>query len=390
MQQFVRRWYLTLAGLLGTIGLCALAAILVPAKYTATADILLVPPAVTTGPAANPNPYLSLGGLQPFADVVASNMNDGTSLATLRSAGLTSTYTVVPDANTNGPLLIVTTMGATPAATLKDLNAVLALAPVRVNQLQTARSIASSTLISVETVANVTKATPNRKTQLRAVIVAGAVGIVVSALGIGAIDWMLRRRTARKAVTADVQTASLQGDPPVTGASEATADEDSAEIVDVPLVAESADDVETAPAVQVIETDGVTASYNDLTADEDDADLVIPDSTERDDDKNDDSEVIGDAGAWFEVEPSASSDAANVTPGEAEDPEMAPIDGEEHSNTEVDEALVDQRPRVSTVISRSFTEIASQADRRQRSQPGNRARRQSQRARSISYPAPPG
>ncbi|MCW2530013.1 MAG: hypothetical protein JWM76_4873, partial [Pseudonocardiales bacterium] len=53
----LRRWYLTFVGVLVTAALCAAAIVLVPAKYQASASLLLLPPKTAVGNGGNP--YLS-------------------------------------------------------------------------------------------------------------------------------------------------------------------------------------------------------------------------------------------------------------------------------------------------------------------------------------------
>src|ERR1700729_108669 len=104
----VRRWYIALVGVLVTAGLCVTAAVMVPASYSEIADVLLVPPLVPITSAgqtsiSDPNPYISLNGLQPLADVMALSMLSGTDLVNLKNNGLTGSYTVTEDLVTNSP-----------------------------------------------------------------------------------------------------------------------------------------------------------------------------------------------------------------------------------------------------------------------------------------------
>ena len=62
----LRRWYLTLTGLVLTIAFGAIAIFMVAPTYQAKASLL---PASPKSPATGSNPYLALGGLQGATDV---------------------------------------------------------------------------------------------------------------------------------------------------------------------------------------------------------------------------------------------------------------------------------------------------------------------------------
>jgi len=66
----LKRWYITLIGLIITGGFVAAAITKVPPEYSARATVLLIPP--QTGKEVNP--YLSLGGLQEVSDVLSNAM----------------------------------------------------------------------------------------------------------------------------------------------------------------------------------------------------------------------------------------------------------------------------------------------------------------------------
>jgi hypothetical protein len=206
----VRRWYIALVGVLVTAGLCVTAAVMVPASYSATADVLLVPPLVpitSAGqtPISDPNPYISLNGLQPLADVMARSMLSGTALVNLKKNGLTGSYTVTEDLVTNSPILIVTATGTTAIDALNNLHLVLATAPTELTQLQNAQNVADASRVSSQIVANPTKASLLRKTQIRALVVAGVIGLVLAALAVQLGDLLLLRRRARKAKVSALQ-----------------------------------------------------------------------------------------------------------------------------------------------------------------------------------------
>ena len=128
----MQRWYFTLIGLLITLTLCGLAALAVPVKYQAKAQILVLPPHTSVGTGGNP--YLALGGLQAASDVLARAMSDGKTFQLLRSEGITGTYTVARDLTTSGPILLVAADDSTPEGALSTLNGILAQAAPRLSR----------------------------------------------------------------------------------------------------------------------------------------------------------------------------------------------------------------------------------------------------------------
>ena len=200
LQRFKRRWPVAVLGLLATIVLAVAVLALVPARYTAKADLLLTPPPTSSSATAagNPNPYIALGGLQPLADVVSRNMMSSGVQARLRAKGVTSSYTVARDTTTDGPLLTVNTTGTSPAAALKDLSTIIAAAEPQLNDLQGAESVPVRDRVTIRAIAKDTVASTSRKSQTRATLVAVVGGLVGTALAVSLVDTILIRRRARR------------------------------------------------------------------------------------------------------------------------------------------------------------------------------------------------
>lgn len=198
----VQRWYLTLIGLLITVTLCGLAALAVPVKYQAKAQILVLPPHTSVGTGGNP--YLALGGLQAASDVLARAMSDGKTFQLLRSEGITGTYTVARDLTTSGPILLVAAADSTPEGALSTLNGILAQAAPRLAALQDDLNVPQSTRLTSDVFTQDTAASTQRKSQIRAVLVGFAGGLFVTIMLVSAADSVLiRRRRRRAAATPD-------------------------------------------------------------------------------------------------------------------------------------------------------------------------------------------
>ncbi|HET6209818.1 MAG TPA: hypothetical protein VFD94_05525 [Jatrophihabitans sp.] len=193
----LQRWYFTLIGLLITLLLCGMAAIAVPVKYQAKAQILLLPPKTSVGTGGNP--YLALGGLQAASDVLARAMSDGKTFQLLRSQGVTGTYTVARDLTTSGPILLVVADDSSPAGALNTLSGILAQAAPRLSQLQDDLNVPANTRLTSNVFTQDSVAGIQRKSQIRAVLVGFAGGVFLTIMLVSAADSVLSRRRRRAA-----------------------------------------------------------------------------------------------------------------------------------------------------------------------------------------------
>jgi hypothetical protein len=193
----LQRWYFTLVGLLITVTLCGLAAIAVPVKYQAKAQILVLPPHTSVGTGGNP--YLALGGLQAASDVLARAMSDGKTFQLLRSEGITGTYTVARDLTTSGPILLVAADDSTPEGALSTLNGILSQAAPRLSALQDDLNVPQNTRLTSNIFTQDQVASVQRKSQIRAVLVGFAGGVFLTIMLVSAADSALTRRRRRRA-----------------------------------------------------------------------------------------------------------------------------------------------------------------------------------------------
>ena len=222
-----QRWYFTLVGLLATALLCGLAAIAVPVKYQARAQILLLPPHTSVGTGGNP--YLALGGLQAASDVLARAMSDGKTYQLLRGQGVTGTYTVARDLTTSGPILLVVAEDGTAAGALNTLSGILSQAAPRLRQLQDDLSVPQNTRLTSNVFTQDSVAGIQRKSQLRAILVAFAAGVFVTIMLVSAADSLLSRRRRRRLARSGWTSSGRSADPnapanePAAGRRHATA-----------------------------------------------------------------------------------------------------------------------------------------------------------------------
>jgi hypothetical protein len=205
----LRRWYVTIGGVIVTIGLLMATFVLFPAAQQVESRILLLPPKSTVG--TKGNPYLGLSGLKQPVDVLVRALTSQEAALEMERRWPNATYLVEPDYTTNGPILVIT---------VEDMNADVALdataylldqAPKTLDALQAGLGVRPNSRITSTVITRDAVPKPVRKAQLRALVVAFGVGVTVTALAAAAVDGLLRRRRQRVMVEADaVETGLMQ------------------------------------------------------------------------------------------------------------------------------------------------------------------------------------
>jgi hypothetical protein len=234
----LRRWYITLLGLLITVGLVAGAIIKVPPTYSARATVLLIPP--QTGKEVNP--YLSLGGLQEVSDVLATAMSDDATSQEVIAQGGSPTWAVGRDTSTSGPIVLVTSTGSTAGSALLTVKILVdKLNPV-LQQLQTQQNVPQDSFIRTITVRQDRTAELDRKGQLRSTIAAAALGLLLTVLLAAITDNRLNKRRERKAEALPEAKGHRRGEPsPRRGR-----DPEPVKAIETPVVAETPETPEAA------------------------------------------------------------------------------------------------------------------------------------------------
>ncbi len=196
----LRRWYLTMAGLIAAGALTVLTASFVTPTYTASASVVLLPPASSLEDGGNP--YLSLGGLSQTVDVVTRALTSDATRKEIAAAVPDGSYEAAPDWSTSGPILTLDATGPTQQATMDTLEAVLAQVPTTLSTLQDQLGVANNAQITSTPLAVDEEPEAVQQTRMRATVAAGALALIGAAMLIGAIDGLLLRRKARKEAAA--------------------------------------------------------------------------------------------------------------------------------------------------------------------------------------------
>lgn len=212
----LRRWYVTLLGLLLTAGLCLVAVLFVPAKYESTARVLLLPPQSSVGKGGNV--YLALGGLDSAVAILGQTMSDADADAALKAKGATAKFTIAPDALTSAPVLYVVADDKTATASMDSLDLALAMVPTTLDSLQKSAEVPANSYISASVITQDQKASVVRKTQIRALVVALGAGLALTLVLVALVDRRMRRRTQRRSQRGHGDQLTLGGEEDGPGA----------------------------------------------------------------------------------------------------------------------------------------------------------------------------
>jgi hypothetical protein len=212
-----RRWYILVAGLLLTVGVIVIALRLIPITYDVKSSILLLPPQISVEESGG-NPFLSLGGLEVVAGVLAKSLSDTDSVESIAPEEGTAEYTIQQDASVDGSVLEVTVSDRTSDGAFRTLDAVQALATERLKELQDAVAASADSQVRLMVITNNTVAVPNSAALGRTLIVLTAACLVLTMLMAVFVDAAIRRRravTAARSPEAGAATTESSATSPV-------------------------------------------------------------------------------------------------------------------------------------------------------------------------------
>ncbi|MBU4335300.1 MAG: hypothetical protein KJ548_01900 [Actinobacteria bacterium] len=211
LAQLRRRAWATAMCLLATAAMAFYVQSTVPALYQVQASLVLIPPSLAEDPGSNP--FLSIGGLNPAADVLVRALNYSSFRETVAPSGGTRTFDVSRDTDASGPLLVVNASDVTAAGANEVLDQVVAQAPISMAQLQDDIGVTDIAMIDVLEIARESQPTIDTKSQQRALLMVVAAGLVVTVLGVGLLDrWLLGRKAAGTAPRPERREPGRTGD----------------------------------------------------------------------------------------------------------------------------------------------------------------------------------
>lgn len=202
----LRRWYLTVGGVMLAFGITVLAVVRIGPNYEAEGSVLLLPPAATTqadsvdsGPG---NPYLNLNGLSQARDVVLRSMKSRASMDALTTREPRAAYEFTPDYTTSAPVVVIDVTSHSAAVSTAGLEAAMEAVPQTLRSMQAGLKLQQASFITSKQLSkdNVPKLV--RSGQVRTGIVVGVGVLTLSLLSLALVDGYLesreRRRTPRR------------------------------------------------------------------------------------------------------------------------------------------------------------------------------------------------
>ncbi len=212
----LRWWYIVVAGVVCTVGLALFTLKVVPPTYHATAEVLILPP--STAVPKGGNPYLALGGLNAIGGVLSTALTDDKTVSELKAAGSNGEYTVGLDQLSPAPMLVVTADEPTAERSLETVQTVLDRLPGVLQGIQVSASVPTDSFITTTLITKSDKAAAQHKSQLRAVLVAVAAGLVGTLMVTAFVNALFpkSRRGRRRPIPQRARTTSdaAAGTPP--------------------------------------------------------------------------------------------------------------------------------------------------------------------------------
>jgi hypothetical protein len=220
LRSSLRRWYVVLFGLLATAGLAYYAFSSNAPRYEIQGTAVLLP-GETTVPDGG-NGFLYLGGLNPALEVLLRSVNsDGTAEQILGpDAGDddAASYSVERDLSASGPILVITANGATKTEARETLDAVLAVLPQRLEQLQVDVSVPEGSQMTVLGLAVDQEPEPLTNDRTRFILLVAVGGVAGTLLVAGLLDGLVlaaQRRRADRLAAASTEPGDEPADDPL-------------------------------------------------------------------------------------------------------------------------------------------------------------------------------
>jgi uncharacterized protein involved in exopolysaccharide biosynthesis len=193
LRVLLKRWYLTLPGVVLALALAAGAWFFVSPTYTRSASLLLLP--ASTSIPEDGNPYLYMSGLSQAADVLVRAVNSQQNLDEIHDQYPGATVTVARDPSTITPVVTIDVEVADDAQAGAVLSDVLGRATSALTELQAQESIPASNRIGVQTLTSDTTSTASNKKRVTFAGGAAVGGLVLAIVAIIAVDGLLGARS---------------------------------------------------------------------------------------------------------------------------------------------------------------------------------------------------
>jgi capsular polysaccharide biosynthesis protein len=216
-----RRWLLVLVGVLLTMGVSGTAYVLVKPTYEVTGTLLFLPPQSSLA-SGTVNPYLQLDGLLQTVNLVGVSLSDQQTQLELEGMSKDVQFTVQADGRTNSPVLVIDVKDSSPTSAIKIRDLLIARAPVRLSTMQEALAVRPNDRVTATVLTLDSQAQEIGKNRLRAGVIVGCLGLVLTLVAATLWDSHRRRSAGRRIAPDPFQEATLpvEGEVEEAGAAE--------------------------------------------------------------------------------------------------------------------------------------------------------------------------
>jgi hypothetical protein len=221
MRAMRRRWILTSILFLLTLAAAAMSWVKLPGPYQTESMVVLLPSHQSSTINGN-NPYLSFGGsLNVAGDIVLREIMAPKTVVSLAAQGYTSSYTVVDDPLTSGPILDITVTGSSKSEVETTLQGVTAATQAQLDSLQSSLKPANRITSQVVSFNPTAKLLTSKKA--RTLVIVLGFGLVLTYAIPQIVDAEITRRRTRRDRRVTANFAIPSPSPGTPGAARPTA-----------------------------------------------------------------------------------------------------------------------------------------------------------------------
>jgi hypothetical protein len=206
----MRRWLVLAVGLTLTAVVGVAAISLVSTNHQASGEVLLLPPSEPVPDGGRFNPYLNLpSGVTFTASLIAGTVTSRDSQREMVDSGFTSTYSVavVPG---SGPLILITVEDTDPVAALATRDELIRRIGAELERIQEVEDVPTEQLVVSRNFGVSSKAEVLAGSRIRALAMVVALGTVLTAVAVFAVERRaVRRKAARQPTTDSDEPADL-------------------------------------------------------------------------------------------------------------------------------------------------------------------------------------
>lgn len=190
-----RHWVISVVGVLLTGCAAAVAAHQIAPVQSLRAEVVLLPPRLSSEPGVNP--FLSLGGLNATTDILARTLTADEVDKRVEQLGGSTDFLVFRDQTSPGPLILVEARGDDLSRVSKTLAILLKELPENLEKLQSDIDVQPSYRITSTLVRSSDEPDISRKSQIRGIVAILTLGIAGTVFLAATVDSWQRRRCRR-------------------------------------------------------------------------------------------------------------------------------------------------------------------------------------------------